>query len=252
MTAVELAVQDRRGVDIAARLGFDRVELCSALELGGLTPPASLVAHAVARRDGGGAAVHVLVRPRAGGFLYDADDLAACLADIELARQAGADGVVVGSLDAASALDADALARFVEAAEGLEVTVHRVVDVAADPREAVRTAARAGAIRVLTSGAAESAGEGIDLLSTLAAEHRGGIQIMAGAGVTAADIPRLIAAGVDAVHVSAKGFVADPLTVTMGVASGATEAGHWTTDESLAREVVDAVRTSVRSTAGER
>lgn len=253
MTTAELAVQDRRGIDIGARCGFDRVEVCSALELGGLTPSAGTVAYAVDRRDAGGAAVHVLVRPRAGGFVYDPDDVAASLADIEFARRAGADGVVVGASDVAGSLDERALTQFVDAARGMEVTVHRVVDVAADTREAVRAAARAGATRVLTSGGAESASEGLATLAELVAEHRGTLQIMAGAGVTVDDIPRLLAAGVDSIHVSAKRFEPDPLLVSLGVASGASGAGRWTTDETVAREVraaVDRARPA-RSSSGD-
>ena len=204
--AVEIAVQDVAGVRVAIAEGADRVELCSALGLGGLTPSAGLLREAVAQASEADAAglVHVLVRPRGGGFAYDAGEIATTLADIRFAREAGAAGVVVGALTDAGRVDADAVARFVAAAEGMQVTFHRAIDTLADPAAAAETLAELGVTRILTSGGAPRSIDGVDRLRALAQRFSGALQIMAGGGVAVDDIPALIAAGVDAVHLSAR------------------------------------------------
>jgi copper homeostasis protein len=115
---VEIAVQDAAGVRIALEAGAARVEVCQALGLGGLTPSAGLVESAVelARAASARSFVHVLIRPRGGGFVYDAEEVDAIVREIRWARSLGADGVVVGALTDAGALDVDAIAAFVDAA----------------------------------------------------------------------------------------------------------------------------------------
>ena len=124
--------------------------------LGGLTPSAGSIALAVEAAAAASAPdfVHVLVRPRGGGFVYDADEVATIVRDIRLARSLGAHGVVVGALTEDGALDLASIADFVEAADGMQVTVHRAVDAADDPLAAVASLAGTGVRRVLTSGGA--------------------------------------------------------------------------------------------------
>lgn len=204
---VEIAVQDAAGTRIALANGAARIELCQALGLGGLTPSAGLVDVAVdlARDAGATGFVHVLVRPRGGGFVYDAEEQDTILREIRAAVAAGADGVVVGALTERGELDLDAIARFVDAAGDAEVTVHRAVDASADPLGSVAALAGRGVRRVLTSGGAPDCRAGLDALAAMAAVAAGRIQIMAGGGVKLEDIPALAAAGVDAVHLSARG-----------------------------------------------
>src|SRR3954469_23264790 len=154
--AGEIAVQDIAGVRVALAEGATRVELCSPLGLGGLTPSAGLVRAAVAEtRDAGrDGFVQVLVRPRGGGFVYDADELDLTLADVRFAQAAGASGVVVGALTGDGAIDLEAVRRIVAAAEGLEVTFHRAIDVVRDPVASAEALAELGVTRVLTSGGA--------------------------------------------------------------------------------------------------
>ena len=114
-----------------------RVELTQGLRLGGLTPSAGLIEDAVALSAGRGGFVHALIRPRGGGFVYDADEVGTMVRDIRAAARLGAAGVVVGALTEDARLDLDTLERFVDAAEGLDVTVHRAVDASADPIAAV-------------------------------------------------------------------------------------------------------------------
>ncbi|MGW9629106.1 copper homeostasis protein CutC [Agromyces sp. NPDC055520] len=208
---VEIAVQDVAGVRVALAAGAARVELCQALGLGGLTPSTGLIesAAAAAREAGATGFVHVLVRPRGGGFVYDADEIDTIHRDIRAAVAAGADGVVVGALTEAGALDLDAIRAFVDAASAADVTVHRAVDAAAHPVAAVAAVAALAESgrrvrRVLTSGGAADCRTGIDGLAAMVRES-GRLEVMAGGGVRIDDIAALAAVGVDAVHLSARG-----------------------------------------------
>src|SRR5690625_3254829 len=157
MTAIELGAQDLSGAAIGKELGVDRIELCSALTLDGLTPSLGLIERAIEV----GPDVHVLVRPRAGGFVYSAEELALTLADVRHAVRAGAAGIVIGALDESGMPDLDFVGRCVEAADGLEVTFHRAIDVSADILGAASMLVGTGVSRILTSGGAESAFEEI-------------------------------------------------------------------------------------------
>ncbi len=238
--AIEIAVQDPAGVRIAGAVGAARVELAQALALGGLTPsPATLdlsidAAHAV------GVEVHVLVRPRAGGFRYSADEIAIAENDVRRAIEAGADGVVIGALDDEGLLDIPAMRRLRDAAGGASVTLHRAIDVTPDPVATLVAARSLGLRRVLTSGGASVAIDGIDTLRALVAEAAGEIEIMAGSGVDAASAAALAAAGVDALHFSAKRTVSEDGGVRMGSAADGV-GGYEVTDLEIAQGVIAAL-----------
>jgi len=237
---LEVAVQNTAGMRIAREIGAARVELTQALSLGGLTPSRGTIE--LVREAGGesGPEVHVLIRPRAGGFHYDREEFAVMERDVRGALAAGAHGVVVGCQDATGALDRDGLERLRDAAEGASVTLHRVIDTTPDPLGALRTVRELGLRRVLTSGGASRAVDGLDVLRALVREAAGEIEVMAGSGITAADVATVAGAGVDAVHFSAK----RPVTVDGGVRLGSASdgvGGHEVTDLDAARSIVDAL-----------
>jgi len=246
--ALEVAVQDAAGVRVAREIGARRVELTQALALGGLTPSPATLELAVEAADGG-PEVHVLVRPRAGGFRYDADEIATAVRDVRWMLAHGAAGVVIGAQTADGQLDADALARLRDAAREVRadaaVTLHRAIDVTPDPRAGLDVALALGFTRVLTSGGASAARDGVDVLRALvvAADRR--IEVMAGSGVTAANAAEIAATGVDALHFSAKRTVAASGSGRMGsvrMGSAADDGGgHEVTDLVEARAVRDAV-----------
>jgi copper homeostasis protein len=246
---LEVAVQDAAGARTAVAAGADRLELCVALAAtGGLTPSAGLVRHAV--RAARGAGVHVLVRPRPGGFVYSAEELAVQVTDVRAVLDAGAAGVVVGALTPAGTVDAAALAALVEAAGGAEVTFHRAFDVVPGRDAALEVLAAHGVRRVLTSGGAPRAGEGVDALAALTGRARElGVEVMAGGGVRTDDVAALVGAGVDAVHLSARRTVAGD-----GGPGGGGDGGHDVTDAGLvaaARAALDAaVATARRGASG--
>ncbi|WP_328695492.1 copper homeostasis protein CutC [Streptomyces sp. NBC_00342] len=201
--ALEIAVTSAAGARAARENGGDRVELCTALELGGLTPSAALV-EAVAAE---GLPVQVLVRCRAGDFVHDAEEIALMAAEVRSVIASGAAGVVIGALTADGALDTVAVARLAEAARTsgrpVEVTLHRAVDQSADPVATAALLPSLGLTRVLTSGGAPAAADGLAVIGAMVAAAPG-VQVMAGGGVRLADIPALASAGVAAVHLSAK------------------------------------------------
>lgn len=215
--AFELIAQDPHGLEVAATVGADRIELCCALELGGLTPSLALIDAAVAARDAGGPGVHVLVRSRPGDFEYAPAELDLMALDAATALRRGADGVVVGA-SRAGVLDLSFVDRVVAAAGDASVTVHRVVDSLADPVGAVTSLRERGVRRVLTSGGAAKAPDGVATIAAMVQAARGEIEIMAGGGVSVASVPALIAAGVDAVHASASAQVDGRLTTDIGLA----------------------------------
>ncbi len=208
--AVELAVQDGDGVRVAIAAGADRIELCSALDLGGLTPSTGTIELAVeqARVAARAEFVQVLVRPRPGGFMYSGTEIDTTVRDIRAARRAGASGVVVGALGADQRVDVAAMRAFVNAARGITVTFHRAIDAVGDPLAALDTLMELGVHRVLTSGGAMKSGDGREVLAALVERAAGRIEVMAGGGVTVLGIAELAAAGVNAVHLSAKRTVA--------------------------------------------
>lgn len=191
---------------IALARGADRVELCAALEVGGVTPSHALIDATLAVC----AETHVLVRARPGDFVYTADEVAQMSNDAATIAAQGAAGVVVGALRSDGRLDFDTLAAIAGAARTVKpdvaVTVHRAVDSAVDPVAAITDLIDSGlgVIRVLTSGGAAAAGDGIATIANMVTAAEGRIQIMAGGGVTLAAIPALLAVGVSAVHMSAK------------------------------------------------
>lgn len=239
--ALELAVQDPSGVRIAREVGAARVELTQALALGGLTPSPATLELALDAAGDDGPEIHVLIRPRAGGFQYDADEIAVSVRDVERAVAAGAAGVVVGALDASGALDMDAVARLRDAAGGASVTLHRAIDVTADPIASLERAIGLGLRRVLTSGGASAAIDGVDTLRAMATAAAGRIEIMAGSGVNAASALALADTGVDALHFSVKRTIVGDSGVRMG--SAADGVGEY---EVTDRDAAFAVRAALK------
>lgn len=233
---VEIAVQDAAGARLALGAGADRLELCQALETGGLTPSLGMLESALASVDP--AAVNVLVRPRGGGFVYTAEEVAVVEVDIRACADRGAGGVVVGALTGDGLLDREAMRRWRQAAGAATVVFHRAIDASADPRAVFAALQEEGVDRVLTSGGAARSVDGIPLLAEFAAQAGGRIEVMAGGGVTAADIPALLAVGVDAVHLSAR--AREGGDQPSGPGGGA--AGHDGTSAELVAEAVRAAR----------
>ena len=202
---LEVCVDSLASAKAAMAGGADRLELCSALAVGGLSPYGELLEQIKATCP---LPVRCLMRPRPGDFLYTEDEIQLMCAQIRHLRAAGADGFVLGALTPEGALDSRAMEQLLNACGDKPVTLHRCIDVAADPARVYRTAAALGLDTVLTSGAAASCREGKATLASLLAlrEELHGPEVLIGAGVNAAVIRELRAAlpGARAFHMSGK------------------------------------------------
>lgn len=217
---LEICIDDAEGIAAVVQASADRIELCGALALGGLTPSAALVAQAV----GSGVPVHGMVRPRDGDFRYDPADIALATDEIRRMIGQGVAGVVVGAMEDDHSLDLDLLARWRDVAKDVAIVLHRAVDLVADPVAAVEAVAAIGYDHILTSGGAPTAEQGAAVIAEMVAAARGRLSIIAGSGVSAENVAALIArTGVDAVHASAsiRQPWSDPRIAEMGFAIGA-------------------------------
>ena len=188
MTLLEVCVDDATGLAAAVTGGADRIELCSALELGGLTPSAGLIAQA-ARSP---VPVRAMVRPRPGDFVFDADLVETMRGEIVAIRQAGLAGVVLGASLPDGRLDMATLRMLVDVAGDLPKTLHRAFDLVPDLAEAIEQAIELGFDTVLTSGRAVNALAGIDDIIEAHGLAAGRIAIMAGAGLDAANVHTIL------------------------------------------------------------
>ena len=214
---LEVCCGDIESVRAAKEGGAQRVELCRALELDGLTPSEAMMEEAI----GMGIPVQVLVRQREGDFVYNKDEVEGMSRDIRLAKRLGANGVVIGALKPDGSIDEDIIRRLVGEAEGMSITFHRAFDVCTHPEEALEQIISLGCHRLLTSGQAPTAEQGIPLLKRLVRQSSGRIIIMPGAGVNV-DNARLILSetGASEIHGSLrKGGHTDPEQVRAVVAA---------------------------------
>lgn len=205
---VEICANSRRSAEHAQAGGADRIELCRALEVGGLTPSLEDIAYCIKELR---IRTHVLVRPRAGGFCYTEAEFGQICREVEMCRRAGAHAVVVGFLTADGHVDESRTRQVVQLAAPMEVTFHRAFDeMKQEPLEALEAIIRCGCTRILTSGCQPSAEQGAPLLRQLVQAAAGRIAILAGAGVTPDNAPRIIAAtGVTEIHGSCKHTLPD-------------------------------------------
>lgn len=193
---LEVCVDDTEGLSQALIGGAERIELCAALALGGLTPSPGLIE--AARQAP--VPVFAMIRPRAGDFCYTEADLRTAETEIAAIRAAGLSGVVLGATTPQGGLDISALARFKAACAGLPMVLHRAIDVVSDTDAALDHAIELGFCRVLTSGGAPRAIDGCDTLRQMAKRAAGRITIMAGGGVCAENAADLLATGIDDLH----------------------------------------------------
>ena len=197
---LEICVEDSDGLRAAVEGGADRIELCSGLALGGLTPSLAFSVEAVRS----GLPVHVLVRPRSGDFTYTEDEIQITINDIERLADLGVAGVVVGASEQNGTVDRSALARFRDAAKDIAVVLHRAIDLTPDPVEAVRVAVELGYDFVLTSGGSLRAVDGMSTIAAMVRQAGQRLKVIAGGGIEPQSATMLIQqAGVRQIHASA-------------------------------------------------
>ncbi|QND54286.1 copper homeostasis protein CutC [Phyllobacterium sp. 628] len=185
---LEVCVDDSNGLAAAIAGGADRVELCSALELGGLTPTPGLIGQAIVSPI----PIYAMIRPRPGNFVFAEADIDAMLREIDMIRSAGLAGVVFGANHVDGRLDHTTLERLMRNCEGLGVTLHRAFDLVPDLQEAIETAIELGFERILTSGRTPTSAQGLDNLEKTFALAAGRIKIMPGSGVNIGNADALL------------------------------------------------------------
>ncbi len=183
---LEICVDSLASARAAVRGGADRLELCSALSIGGLTPYTALLEQIRAESD---IPVRCLMRPRAGDFLYTKEEIQQMAREITVLKNAGASGFVIGCLTAEGSLDVQAMKPLAEAASGAGLTLHRCIDVSRDLEQTYLEAGKLGIDTVLTSGGAGNCRAGMEVIGRLLAlRDSGGPEVLIGAGVNASAI----------------------------------------------------------------
>lgn len=165
---------------IAEEAGADRIELCSSLIEGGVTPSHATILTA---REELRIPLHVLIRPRNGDFLYSELEYEIMKKEIMFCRQSGIDGIVFGILRTDGTIDSDRTLRLIDLSWPMSVTFHRAFDLCRDPESGIEDIIRCGAHRLLTSGQRNTAMEGSDLITRLIGISSGRISIMPGSGI---------------------------------------------------------------------
>jgi len=244
---LEIAANSVASALAAQEGGAGRVELCTALELGGLTPSHAQIALARERLR---IPLYVLIRPRAGDFLYGELECEVMQRDIEACAALGCDGVVLGVLDAEGRVDTARCRSLIAAAGKLGVTFHRAFDLTRDPAQALEDLAALGCERVLTSGAQASAVDGAALIRDLVAQAAGRLAVMSGAGVTAQNIAALAAAtGAHEFHASAKRQLPSGMQHRRPLL-GEMEGGELRSDAGQVRALATVLKTLAQTPSG--
>lgn len=240
---LEVCVDSFSSAMAAIRGGADRLELCTCLLAGGLTPDVVLLEQI---KDESDIPVRCLMRPRFGDFLYADDEVALMEKQIKNLRDAGADGFVIGCLTKEGELDGFKMERLISAAGGKSLTLHRAFDVSRDGIKCAHDAVALGIDTILTSGQAKSAWDGRDFLADLVGENLP-LTIMAGAGVNADVIKKLREIlPINTFHMSGKVTLQSGMEfrregVPMGL-PGLDEFQIWQTDEAAVREAAEVLR----------
>lgn len=202
---VEVCANSYASAIAAAEGGADRIELCSELAVGGITPSFATLERVCAEVQ---IPVHVLIRPRSGDFCYSADEFEIMLRDIEVSLDLGVQGIVSGCLHSDGSIDLARTQSLVEAAGTSDFTFHRAFDRCPDPGAALDALESLGGVRILSSGQAPTAEQGLPLL-----EHLNGraktCRFMPGAGIGPENAERFLHKGFEAIHLSATAFGMD-------------------------------------------
>lgn len=249
---LEICCGDLASVLAAKKGGAQRIELCSGLSEGGLTPSIGLIKAAVAT---GIPNINVLIRPRPGDFLYSTEELSLMEDDIKTAISAGATGIVIGVLTPDGDIDMNACERLIKAArdearslgrESINITFHRAFDVSRDADKSLNDIILLGCDCLLTSGMAPTAVKGLPALQRLSRVASGRISIMAGSGVNPANARDIInATEVDSIHSTARKPIASRMLfrrplVPMG-APGSDEYAPLSTSPDVVAAIIAAI-----------
>jgi len=197
---LEICANSFQSAKNAQDAGAHRIELCQELSVGGITPSFGLIKEVKEQLS---IPVHVLIRPRAGDFVYSDEEFNIMKTDIESCKSLGCEGIVTGLLKTDSTIDVARTKQLVTLAKPMQFTFHRAFDCVKDPFLSLNELMHQGIERVLTSGQAETAEKGIELLAQLLKDSHNKITIMPGGGVNKTNVKKFIAIGYHEFHTSA-------------------------------------------------
>lgn len=227
--SIESAINAEKG-------GADRIELCSTLVVGGITPSYGIISETIKRLQ---IPVFVLIRPRGGDFMYSEAEFESMKQDIEMCKELGCSGIVSGVLLKNSEVDLERTAELIEISKPLPFTFHRAFDWVPDPVKSMKELQEIGAARILTSGQETNAFKGIELLKELNSEASS-ISILAGAGINSENIEAFKTAGFTEVHTSCVEMKTQIFNrVPMNSPELLSEDARGETTEKLVKNLVD-------------
>jgi copper homeostasis protein len=243
---IEVCVGSLSDAIVAASAGADRLELCSATELGGLTPSVGLLEQVIGTIA---LPVVVMIRPRAGGFCYSHEDFRTAVRDAELAIQRGAHGIAFGFLSPNGQIDAARCRELVRIAEQRQTVFHRAFDFVPDPLRAADQLAELGVTRVLTSGQQPTAIAGAALIRTIRERMNGLLEVMPGGGICAEHVCDLLRrTRCSQIHIGAARSVIDSSTnrsksMNLGASSFVMDGRYRAVQESLVAGIAHSIET---------
>jgi copper homeostasis protein len=238
---LEICVDSVQSAIYAQLAGASRVELCDNLMEGGTTPSYGIISLARKHLNIG---LNVLIRPRAGDFLYSEQEFEIMMRETEFCRECGADGIVIGILKKDGTIDTERTSELVRAARPMSVTFHRAYDMCIDPVKGIEDIIQTGADRVLTSGHKNNAEQGSELLCQLVKIAGKRIIIMPGSGISETNIEKIARkTGAKEFHCSARKLIESEMNfrkegVTMGSIPGYDEFRRKVADTEKIKDII--------------
>ncbi|AUC84677.1 copper homeostasis protein CutC [Polaribacter sp. ALD11] len=210
---LEICANSYRSAINAEKSGADRIELCSELSVGGITPSYGLLKKVSEEIS---IPVHVLMRPRSGDFCYSDDEFQIIKNNIKLCKELGFNGIVSGVLNTDNSIDIERTSELIALAKPLYFTFHRAFDCVPNPKKALEILINLKVDRILTSGLQVKAADGIDLLKELQSIAGNQLIILPGSGISIKNVHLFRAAGFREIHTSASKISSDEKNIYFG------------------------------------
>ena len=210
---LEICANSYQSAKNAQDAGAHRIELCSELAVGGITPSYGLIKQVVSELN---IETFVLIRPRSGNFNYSEDEFNTIKNDIQICKTLGCHGIVSGILNADNTIDIKRTQKLIELSKPLQFTFHRAFDLVPNPKEALEHLIDLGVDRILTSGQQPKAIEGLETLKKFNQQAHNRITILVGSGISSENVKQFKASGFKEIHASASKVINSDTSVYFG------------------------------------